>query len=130
MKKSFSILLAACAVATTSCSSIVSKSEYPVTFQSTTPNVKFNVKDTNGDTIHSANTPATVNLRASNGYFKKAKYTVDFQKRKHKETKELSAKIDPWYGGNVIFGGLIGLIIVDPATGAMYKLDDKVLSTL
>jgi hypothetical protein len=31
--------------------------------------------------------------------------------------------VDGWYFGNLLFGGLIGLLIVDPATGAMYKLE-------
>jgi hypothetical protein len=26
--------------------------------------------------------------------------------------------------GNIVFGGLIGLLIVDPATGAMWKLEE------
>lgn len=34
----------------------------------------------------------------------------------------LQHSIDGWYWGNIIFGGLIGMLIVDPATGAMYKL--------
>ncbi len=35
----------------------------------------------------------------------------------------INCSINGWYFGNIIFGGLIGLIIVDPATGAMYRLD-------
>lgn len=38
--------------------------------------------------------------------------------------------MDGWYIGNLLFGGLIGMLIVDPATGAMYKLDDSVYATL
>ena len=30
-----------------------------------------------------------------------------------------------WYIANIIFGGLIGLLIIDPATGAMYTLSPK-----
>lgn len=30
--------------------------------------------------------------------------------------------MDGWYWGNILFGGLIGMLAVDPATGAMYKL--------
>jgi len=30
--------------------------------------------------------------------------------------------ISGWYWGNILFGGLIGMLIVDPITGAMYKL--------
>src|SRR5678816_1242997 len=33
------------------------------------------------------------------------------------------------YSGNILFGGLIGLLAVDPATGAMYTLKPKEVST-
>jgi hypothetical protein len=31
--------------------------------------------------------------------------------------------MDGWYLGNIVFGGLVGLLVVDPLTGAMWKLD-------
>ncbi|WP_338877195.1 hypothetical protein WBJ53_16280 [Spirosoma sp. SC4-14] len=36
----------------------------------------------------------------------------------------LTRKVDGWIAGNIIFGGLIGLI-VDAADGAMYKLSPE-----
>lgn len=30
-----------------------------------------------------------------------------------------------WYVGNILFGGVLGLLIIDPATGAMYSLSTK-----
>jgi len=33
--------------------------------------------------------------------------------------------LNGWYIGNLLFGGLIGLLIVDPLTGAMWTLDPK-----
>jgi hypothetical protein len=41
----------------------------------------------------------------------------------------LTADIDGWYFGNLLFGGLIGILIVDPATGAMWKLPENVNKT-
>ena len=43
------------------------------------------------------------------------------------ETKKvnLECKVNGWYFGNLLIGGLIGMLIVDPATGAMYKLDNQ-----
>jgi hypothetical protein len=32
-----------------------------------------------------------------------------------------------WYIGNILFGGLIGMLVVDPQTGAMYRLEPKSL---
>jgi hypothetical protein len=42
------------------------------------------------------------------------------------ETKKinLECKLNGWYFGNVFLGGLIGMLIVDPATGAMFRLDN------
>ena len=37
----------------------------------------------------------------------------------------MSARLNAWYWGNILFGGLIGWLIVDPATGAMWKLKDE-----
>jgi hypothetical protein len=42
----------------------------------------------------------------------------------------LTAKINGWYFGNLLFGGIIvGMLIVDPATGAMWTLKDTVVAT-
>lgn len=30
-----------------------------------------------------------------------------------------------WYFGNLLLGGAIGMLIVDPITGAMYRFRDK-----
>ena len=35
---------------------------------------------------------------------------------------KLDSSLSGWYFGNIIFGGLIGMLIVDPVTGAMYNL--------
>jgi len=34
----------------------------------------------------------------------------------------LDSSLSRWYFGNIVFGGLIGMLIVDPLTGAMYNL--------
>ena len=34
----------------------------------------------------------------------------------------VDTRMNGWYFGNILFGGLIGLFIVDPATGAMWRL--------
>lgn len=39
-------------------------------------------------------------------------------------TVTLHRKFNAWYIGNLVFGGIIGFI-VDPITGAMYKMDTK-----
>jgi hypothetical protein len=34
----------------------------------------------------------------------------------------LDSSVSGWYFGNLLFGGVIGMLIVDPLTGAMYNL--------
>jgi hypothetical protein len=75
--------------------------------------------------IQTGETPLTVTLDASNGFFRKAKYKVEASKNGYEtSTTEISARVNGWYAGNILFGGVIGLLIVDPATGAMWKLDE------
>lgn len=51
---------------------------------------------------------------------------ITFEKQGYPaHTARLQANLDGWYVGNLIFGGLIGLLIVDPATGAMFKLPEE-----
>lgn len=88
------------------------------------------VKRSNGLPIASGVTPATITLSSSEGYFKPAKYTIEFRRNGVVQSVPLSAKINGWYFGNLLFGGIIvGMLIVDPATGAMWTLSDTVVAT-
>jgi hypothetical protein len=123
-------LIAPFAALMASCASIVSKSEYPVSFTSSPAGCKVLVKK-NGMVIHQGVTPSMVTLPASGGFFSPAKYQVEFTKKgAPMQTVPLTADIDGWYFGNILFGGLIGMLIVDPATGAMWKLPENVNTSL
>jgi len=112
-----------------SCASIVSKSVYPISINSTPSGAKIIITDKKGNEVYVGNTPATVKLQAGSGFFSKAHYQVKFIKESYEtKTVPVNFKLDGWYFGNIIFGGLIGMLIVDPATGAMYKLDTKFLN--
>lgn len=115
----------------TGCATIVSKSDYPVSIQSAPENVAFTVVDANGSEIHTGTTPETVLLHAGAGFFQTASYTIQFRDGDTivKEV-ELNAQLDGWYLGNVIFGGLIGMLIIDPASGAMFSLPESVTGEL
>lgn len=113
----------------TACCSIVSKSQYPVTISSNPPGACFTLKKSNGMAMSTGTTPATITLNSSDGYFKPAKYIVEFTRKGVTQSVPLNASINGWYFGNILFGGLIGLLIVDPATGAMWKLDDNAIAT-
>ena len=110
----------------TGCASIVSKSSYPITINSTPSQAKITITDKKGIETYKGNTPATLKLKASSGFFSRARYQVKFELDGYDEKIiPIEFKVDGWYWGNLVFGGFIGFLIVDPATGAMYKLDTE-----
>ena len=124
-----SILLAGTILLSTSCASIVSKSNYPLSIESTPSQANIIIKNKKGLEIYKGTTPTTVDLEAGSGFFSKASYTIEFKKDGYDDkTVPVEFKLDGWYFGNILFGGVIGLLIVDPATGAMYKLDTEFIN--
>lgn len=125
------VVLASSIVAASGCASIISKSQYPVTINSNPPGAIVTIKNKSGAEIHKAQTPTTLTLNASAGFFSPAQYSMEFEKSGYQNAAATAqAGIDGWYVANILFGGLIGLLIVDPATGAMWKLDESVTSNL
>lgn len=130
-QKILAIVCLTAVVMSSGCASIVSKSSYPVTITSTPPGATFVVKNETGQEMHKAQTPATVTLEAGDGYFSRARYSVEFQKDGYQNTvAPLQPTLDPWYIGNLLIGGLLGMLIVDPITGAMWELDQNLLANL
>ena len=81
--------------------------------------------------IHSGKTPSTVTLKSGAGFFQGEEYKITFTKDGYSSTTAtISSTMDGWYIGNILFGGLIGILIVDPATGAMWKLPDAISTSL
>jgi hypothetical protein len=62
-----------------------------------------------------------VKLARSAGFFKGAAYTFHFEKTGYYAfDSHVDSNLDGWYVGNIFFGGLIGMVLVDPLTGDMY----------
>ncbi|MDE1465249.1 hypothetical protein [Spartinivicinus poritis] len=77
-----------------------------------------------GETVHTRKIPETVELASGNGYFSSSSYTIAFAKKGYQQQSIMITSTDGWYFGNLFLGGLIGMLIVDPLTGAMFKLQD------
>ncbi|MFD0892612.1 hypothetical protein KBB96_14405 [Luteolibacter ambystomatis] len=116
----------------TSCATIVSKSHWPVTFNSNPSGAELVIKKENGETVHRGVTPTTLTLPSSFGYFRPAAYVVEVSKKGYpKQTLHIAANMNGWYMGNLILpGGLIGMLAVDPSSGAMWRLDESVTANL
>jgi hypothetical protein len=109
-----------------SCASIVSKSTWPVTFSSNPSGAKLKITDKKGREIYNGQTPTTLSLNSSAGFFQPARYEVEATHPGYRSSSgAVSARMNGWYVGNLVFGGLVGILIVDPATGAMFKLPES-----
>lgn len=109
------------------CATIVSDDEYPVGFSSDPQGAHVLITDENDQQVHRGETPFSVSLVAGDGYFDAMDYTARFEKPCYKsEEVAIESNLDEWYWGNLVFGGLLGFLIIDPATGDMWELDEKV----
>lgn len=124
-------LLIAALVGIGGCSSIVSDSTYPVAITSSPSGASYQITNEDGSVVRSGITPDHVMLKAGAGYFDGETYKISYQKDGYTENSAvLNSGIDGWYWGNILFGGLIGMLVVDPITGAMYTLPENANTSL
>ena len=111
------------------CASIVHGGPRTVTVSTVPAGAKATLaKATTGEVISVNITPFTVALSPKAGYFKGQSYKLKLELPGYTTSEvELKATLTGWYFGNILLGGLIGMLIVDPATGSMWNLSpDKI----
>lgn len=113
---------------TAGCASIISHSRWPLTISTNPSGANVEIKNKTGKIIYNGTTPATISLKSSAGYFSPESYGVRLSAPGLQE-RLISVKcgLNGYYFGNIMLGGLVGFLIIDPATGAMYKLDREYL---
>lgn len=130
MRKIASILLASSVLTMAGCATIVGEKTQTLPISSNPDGAYYSITDETGTVIQKGQTPSTVTLEKSDGsYFGKKTYTLEFSKDGYLPvTYPLKTSVNGWYiGGNLVFGGLIGYLLVDPFNGGMYSISpDKV----
>ncbi len=111
MKTIFKSILLSSVLLLSSCATIISGSRQNVEITSEPSSAKVYINE-----IEIGQTPVQKNLKRNQEY----QLILKLDGYKTYETK-LEKKFNAWYIGNVLIGGVIGLII-DPITGAMHKL--------
>ena len=110
----------------TNCATIVSKTSYPVSITTNPRGAQLSITDKKGKEIFRGMTPATIKLKAGAGYFSRAEYQVKLSSPGYQENIiPITFKLNGWYFGNILLGGLIGMLIIDPASGAMWRIDKE-----
>jgi len=112
----------------TSCATIFSGSKNTIHIRTDPPAASISILDRNGNEVFNGKSQAIVPLKTGAGFFVPARYTVKINAPGYQERiVELRSTINGWYFANIFIGGAVGMLIVDPATGAMWKLKDIVI---
>lgn len=124
MKKNVAASIACLAL--TGCASIFSGTTTNVEIRST-PGATYKVTNTYGSQVASGvigdDSTASINLTRGAGYFSPHAYKVNLSKPGYRpSTVPVDPTLNPLYFGNILFGGFVGMIIVDPLTGAMFRM--------
>ena len=107
----------------TGCASIVDGGDKSVQINSNPEGAKVTVFDKTGREVESQTTPTRMSLSRAHGFLSGEDYKLVFELPGYYPYEtHVKSTIDGWYFGNILFGGLLGLVIVDPATGDMFTL--------
>ncbi len=127
MKKLLILLLAI--VTLSGCASIVAGGRRDINIKSTPSDAAVSIQDRESKQIvHKGQTPLIVPLSTRGGYFKSRQYDVTLSKEGYgAKTININSFLSGWYAGNIILWpvAVIGGLIIDPLTGAMWSLSPK-----
>jgi hypothetical protein len=105
------------------CASIVHNGQREVSIASEPPGAKVSIYNRSNELVSTNTTPFVAQLEPKYGYFKGQTYRLVFEKDGFAPSEAmLKSEVSGWYFGNLVFGGLIGMLAVDPATGAMFNI--------
>ena len=111
------------------CASIILGTTQKVPVNSTPDGAKVTVYDGNNTVIGGGSTPCSLSLSRGSGFFSSAKYRVVIEKPGYEKREvRITGSVNGWYiAGNLLFGigSVLGWLIIDPATGAMWSLNPE-----
>ncbi len=103
------------------CASIISGRHAEVAINTTPPNAHVIIHDKRGKEVANVMTPAKVALKRSDKIIFPARYTATIEAPGYQTAQvPMNSTVNPWVLGNIVIGGIPGLII-DDATGAAWK---------
>lgn len=109
------------------CASIISGTTQHVGFTSHPDQAQIEIISPKGQVIHRVKTPTSLVLKRGRPYFRTAGLTLRAWAEGYEEKQiPIKNRLNGWYFGNIFFGGLIGILIVDPLTGAMYSFPEQI----
>lgn len=111
------------------CASIVAGGRREINIKSAPTDAAVSIQERESKQIvHKGQTPLIVPLPTGGGYFKSKQYDVTISKDAYvAKTINIDSFLSGWYAGNIILWpvAVIGGLIIDPLTGAMWSLTPK-----
>ena len=108
------------------CATIVHGGPRAISVASAPAGAKVSVFDRSNTLVMTNTTPFVAQLPTKFGYFKSQNYRLVFEMPEHTTAEvNLTSSVSGWYFANLVFGGAIGMLIVDPLTGAMFNLSPE-----
>lgn len=124
------LYILACLLLMLSCATVGKGWNEPIQISTPTfqKNIRITIQDMNdsNNVIGQGEAPFSIKVKTGAGYFRAAKYRVIAENELGVKTEKVIMPTLRWEYyilGNILLGGLIGLLIVDPMTGAMYGFD-------
>ncbi len=108
-----------------SCATIIGEKSQQYAIHSEPEEAIITITDERGIVVEEGKSPINVTLKKSDGsYFGGKTYNVEVSHNGYQPFSFplITSPNASYILGNIVFGGLIGWLIVDPATGAMYDL--------
>ena len=118
-------LAAACLLG--GCATFLGETADPVALDTNPTGASLTITERGGREVFRGTSPARVTLDVYAGYFSGQTFDVVASKPGYATTHvTLETELCNWYlWGNILVGGLIGWVIVDPLTGAMWDLPEE-----
>lgn len=109
------------------CGSIINGSTQSMSVQVTPSTASISLLSSNGSLIAKSQGTLFYSLKRSNGFFDGADYNLKVNAKGYNtQVIPLISSPNGWYlAGNILLGGFIGWLIVDPATGGMWTISAK-----
>jgi len=130
--KKLIVLLTILMLAFSSCASIVSGTTQYIRISSSPTSANVVIYDRHNMIVWSSTTPALVNLRRGDGYFRGATYRVEISSEGFTgQTIHLTPSLNAgrYLAGNLLLGGVVGWLIIDPILGGMWTLHPGIIHT-
>ena len=127
MKKSILLVALTSILTTAGCGAIINGSTQNMSVQVQPSTANIQLLSANGALISQSTGSLFYELKRSKGFFKGANYNLKISAAGYQEqVVAISSSASGWYlAGNLLFGGFIGWLIVDPANGGMWALEAK-----